>query len=197
MTILELLKEHPSIEGALIALFSGISVIIIQNILQFLIEKAQYKKELRTFFWKEKINSAKKASEFYLEQMNYFNLLIQQFEIFESGQIKYNELYENLNKEIEYYSNKLKSFPHFEHHHINIFYDFNDKRSMELNKRTFDIIKELIDLQPKKEDSNDDLDKKLNQIKIKSSELKDNYNEHFEIYKKILKEVQNDIKKYL
>lgn len=197
MTILELLKEHPSIEGALIALVSGITVIIIQNILQFLIQKTQYKKELRTFFWKEKINSAKKASEYYLEQMNYFNLLIQQFEIFENGQIGYNELFENLNKEIEYYSNKLKSFPHFEHHHINIFYDFNDKRSIELNKITFDIIKELIDLQPKKDDSNSDLDIKLNQIKIKASELKDNYNEHFEIYKKILKEVQNDIKKYL
>lgn len=197
MTILELLKEHPSIEGALIALVSGITVIIIQNILQFLIQKTQYKKELRTFFWKEKINSAKKASEYYLEQMNYFNLLIQQFEIFENGQIEYNELFENLNKEIEYYSNKLKSFPHFEHHHINIFYDFNDKRSIELNKITFDIIKELIDLQPKKDDSNSDLDIKLNQIKIKASELKDNYNEHFEIYKKILKEIQNDIKKYL
>lgn len=146
MNLLDFLKDYPGIGATAIAIVFGALGWSIRNLIQFFIDNSKYNKELKTFFWKEKLNSAKKASEFYLEHMNYINLLKHQFEIFEKGEIGHQELYENIQKEIEFYSNKLKAFPHFEHHHINIFYDFDEKRSMEINKRTFDINRELIEL---------------------------------------------------
>lgn len=197
MNLLDFLKDYPGIGATAIAIVSGALGWFIRNLIQFFIDNSKYKKELKTFFWKEKLNSAKKASEFYLEQMNYINLMKHQFEIFEKGEIGHQQLYENLQKEIEFYSNKLKAFPHFEHHHINIFYDFDEKRSIEINKRTFDINRELIELQPKEEDSLEEIDIKIIEIKKRASELKDNYEEHFNIYKKYLQKIRKDLKDYL
>lgn len=197
MNLLDFLKDYPGIGATAIAIVSGALGWFIRNLIQFFIDNSKYKKESKTFFWKEKLNSAKKASEFYLEQMNYINLMKHQFEIFEKGEIGHQELYENLQKEIEFYSNKLKAFPHFEHHHINIFYDFDEKRSIEINKRTFDINRELIELQPKEEDSLEEIDIKIIEIKKRASELKDNYEEHFNIYKKYLQKIRKDLKDYL
>lgn len=197
MNFLEFLRDYPKIGATSIAIVSGALGWSIRNLVQFFIDKSKYNKELKTFFWKEKVNSAKKASEFYLEHMNYLNLLRHQFEIFEKGEIEHQELYDNIQKEVEFYSNKLKAFPHFEHHHINIFYDFDEKRAMEINKRTFDIQRELIDLQPKQGDSLEEIDSKVIEIKKRATELKDNYEEHFKIYKKYLKEVRKDLEDYL
>jgi hypothetical protein len=197
MNFLDFLKDYPAIGAAGIAIVSGALGWFIRNLIQFFIDKSKYNKELKTFFWKEKVNSAKKASEFYLEHMNYLNLLRHQFEIFEKGEIEHQELYNNIQKEVEFYSNKLKAFPHFEHHHINIFYAFDEERSMEINKRTFDIHRELIDLQPKEQDTIQEIHRKVGEIKKKSSELKDNYEEHFKIYKKYLKDIREDLEDYL
>jgi DNA-binding ferritin-like protein (Dps family) len=129
--------------------------------------------------------------------MNYLNLLRHQFETFEKGEIEHQELYENIQKEVEFYSKKLKSFPHFEHHHINIFYEFNEDRSMEINKETFDINRELMELQPKDGDSLEEINRKVGEIKNRAAKLKSNYEEHFNIYKKYLKEVREDLEEYL
>lgn len=197
MNLLDFLKDYPGIGATAIAIVFGALGWSIRNLIQFFIDNSKYNKELKTFFWKEKLNSAKKASEFYLEHMNYINLLKHQFEIFEKGEIGHQELYENIQKEIEFYSNKLKAFPHFEHHHINIFYDFDEKRSMEINKRTFDINRELIELQPKEGDTLQEIDTKIIEIKKRAAELIDNYEEHFNIYKKYLQKVRKDLKDYL
>lgn len=197
MNLLDFLKDYPGIGATAIAIVFGALGWSIRNLIQFFIDNSKYNKELKTFFWKEKLNSAKKASEFYLEHMNYINLLKHQFEIFEKGEIGHQELYENIQKEIEFYSNKLKAFPHFEHHHINIFYDFDEKRSMEINKRTFDINRELIELQPKEGDTLQEIDTKIIEIKKRAAELKDNYEEHFNIYKKYLQKIRKDLKDYL
>ena len=197
MNLLDFLKDYPGIGATAIAIVFGALGWSIRNLIQFFIDSSKYNKELKTFFWKEKLNSAKKASEFYLEHMNYINLLKHQFEVFEKGEIGHQELYENIQKEIEFYSNKLKAFPHFEHHHINIFYDFDEKRSMEINKRTFDINRELIELQPKEGDTLQEIDTKIIEIKKRAAELKDNYEEHFNIYKKYLQKVRKDLKDYL
>ena len=197
MNLLDFLKDYPGIGATAIAIVSGALGWFIRNLIQFFIDNSKYNKELKTFFWKEKLNSARKASEFYLEHMNYINLLKHQFEVFEKGEIGHQELYENIQKEIEFYSNKLKAFPHFEHHHINIFYDFDEKRSIEINKRTFDINRELIELQPKEGDTLEEIDIKIIEIKKRAAELKDNYDEHFNIYKKYLQKVRKDLKDYL
>jgi DNA-binding ferritin-like protein (Dps family) len=197
MNFLEFLKDYPGIGATSIAIVFGALGWSVRNLVQFFIDNSKYNKELKTYFWKEKVKSAKKASEFYLEHMNYLNLLRHQFEIFEKGKIEHQELYDNIQKEIEFYSNKLKAFPHFEHHHINIFYNFDDERAMEINKRTFDIHRELIDLQPKQGDSLEEIDSKMIEIKKRATELKDNYEEHFRIYKRYLEEVRKDLEGYL
>lgn len=197
MAFVDFLKDYPGIGATAIAIVFGALGWIIRNLVQVFIDREKYNKELKTFFWKEKVNSAKKASEFYLEHMNYLDLLRHQFEIFEKGEIDYQELYENIQKEVEFYSNKLKAFPHFEHHHINIFYEFDEKRSIEINKRTFDIQRELIDLRPKKDDSIEEIDRKILEIKKRASELKNNYDEHLKIYKMYLEEIRKDLKDYL
>jgi hypothetical protein len=170
---------------------------LIRNLVQFLVDNSKYNKELKTFFWKEKVNSAKKASEFYLEHMNYLNLLKHQFELFEKGEIEHQELYDNFQKEVKFYSDKLKAFPHFEHHHINIFYDFDEERTIEINKRTFDIHRELISLQPKEGDTVQEIEGKGGEIKKKVKELKNNYEEHFIICKNYLKDIRKDLKDYI
>jgi len=197
MNFLNFLKDYPGIGGAGIAIVSGALGWFIRNLVQFFVDKSKYNKELKTFFWKEKVKSAKKASEFYLEHMNYLNLLRHQFEIFEEGEIEHQELYDNIQKEVDFYSNKLKAFPHFEHHHINIFYDFDEERSMEIIKRTFDINRELMVLQPKEGDSFQEIDRKVREIKNKATELKNNYEEHFKIHKKYLKDIREDLEGYL
>lgn len=197
MNFFDFLKDYPEIGAASIAIVFGALGWVIRNIVQFFIDKSKYNKELKTFFWKEKVNSAKKASEYYLEHMNYLNLLRHQFETFEKGDIEHQELHENIQKEVEFYSKKLKSFPHFEHHHINIFYEFNEDRSMEIIKETFDINRELMELQPKDGDSLEEINRKVGEIKNRATKLKSNYEEHFNIYKKYLKEVREDLEEYL
>ncbi|MCW4470495.1 hypothetical protein OGH69_16100 [Flavobacterium sp. MFBS3-15] len=197
MLFFEFLKEYPEIGTASIAIVSGSLGWFINNLFQFFVEKSKYNKELKTFFWKEKLAAAKKASEFYLETINYFNLLKHQFEMYEKGELKHEELNINLQKEIDFYSNKLKTFPHFEHHHINIFYDFDEQRSMEINERTSDINRELIDLMPNIIDTQEEVDRKIRQIKDRTRQLQSNYDELVKIYKKHLKNVRKDIEDYL
>lgn len=191
MIFFDFLKDYPQIGAACIAIVSGALGWFFRNLIQFFVDKSKYNRELKTFFWKEKVNSAKKASEFYLEHMNFINLVVHKFELFEKGSIEYQELYDNIQKEVEFSSNKLKAFPHFEHHHINIFYAFDEKRSMEINKRTFDINRELVDLLSMDGDIPDA------EVKMKFSELKANYQELFSIYKAHLNTVRNDLKEYL
>ncbi len=82
MEIIELWKEYPKIGGTMIAIVSASIGWILRNIFQLIIENHKYKREIKTFFWKEKINASKKASEFYLEQLNFLNLVRHQFEIY-------------------------------------------------------------------------------------------------------------------
>lgn len=197
MNFFEFLKDYPEIGGGAIAIVFGALGYIIRNIIQFYIDKSKYNKELKTYFWREKVNAAKKASEFYLEHMNFLNLLRHQFEIFENGDIQHQELFENIEKEVGFYSKKLKGFPHFEHHHINIFYEFDEERSSEINQNSIDINKEILELTPKEGDSQDEIDRKIKEIKFRASKLKDNYAEHFSIYKNHLRYVRKDLENYL
>lgn len=197
MDIVKLLKDYPAESATGIATIFALLGWIGRNVFQLIIEHKKYNIELKTFFWKEKINAAKKASEFYLENLNFLNLVRQQFEIYESGKTEHTELFENIEKEVKFYSEKLKAFPHFEHHHINIFYEFDENRAMEINKNTFEIHQRIYDLIPLESDSIEQIDAKINKIKECSKMLKDNYSELFEIQKKYLNKVRADIGAYL
>ena len=132
-----------------------------------------------------------------MENLNFLNLVRHQFEIYESGKTEHTELFENIEKEVKFYSEKLKAFPHFEHHHINIFYDFDESRAMEINKNTFDIHQKMFELIPLKSDTMEQIDTKISEIKKYSKKLKDNYSELFNIQKTYLSKVRSDISNYL
>jgi hypothetical protein len=195
--ITRLLKDYPTESATAIATVFALLGWVGRNIFQIFIENRRYSKELKTFFWKEKLNAAKKASEFYLENLNFLNLVRHQFEMYELGKANQNEFFENIEKEVKFYSEKLKAFPHFEHHHINIFYDFNENRAMEINKNTFEINQKIFELIPQELDSTEQIDIKMNKIKEFSKILKDNYSELFNIQKTYLSQVRSDINNYL
>jgi hypothetical protein len=189
-----LLREFPIESTTLIAINSGLIGWFGKTLFQSIIEKRRYKKELKTFFWKEKISAAKKASEFYLENLNFLSLVKIQFELLETGKIEYSELIDSFEKEVEFQREKLKGFQHYEHHHINIFYDFDNTSSMNLvNKviRTLQLIQDLI--------SNEKITTEIFDQKIKEyyKILKENYSELFDLQKDYLKAIREDIRNYI
>lgn len=194
MDISNLLKEFPIEGSTLIATTFALLGWILRNLFQVYIENKRYNKEIRTYFWKEKINAAKKASEYYLEILNLFDLIKTQFKLYESGSIEHEKLYENIEKEVEYYRTKLKSFPHLEYHHINLFYEFDELKSSEINNKTIEIQQKVFDLLNETNLSANELEIKFKEY---SSVIKNNYSELHKIYKKYLKEVRQDINKYI
>jgi hypothetical protein len=195
--IFNLIKEYPKAGASGIAIVSGSLGWLFNNIFQIYIEKIRYKKEIRTYFWKEKLNSAKKASEFYLEYLNFLNLLRHQFETYEIGKIEHRELLDNIQSEVHFYFQKLKAFPHFEYHHINLFFDFNDKRTMEINSETTRINQQILDLRINENDDIEMINNKVGEIKKLAEKLKNNYAELFDINKKYLDLVRIDIKEFI
>jgi hypothetical protein len=195
--IFTLLQENPKAGTIVIALTSGSLGWIFRNIAQLIIENQRFKKEQKTFFWKEKINAAKKATEFYLEYMNFLNLARQQFEAFETGKYGHEELFQNLEKEIQYYTNKLKSFPHFEHHHITLFYEFDDTKALEINARIFKCNQQIFDYVFKDSDSDAEVHRKEQEGRKIAKTLKECYAELFANANDQLRKIRADLNSYL
>ena len=189
MTIFDFLKEYPSIGGLAIGAIFGATGWIGRSFFDVVLEKKLYKRELKTFLWKEKINASKKASEFYLEYANFLNLARIQFESFRLGKIEHEALIENFQKEVAFYAEKLKSFPHFEHHHINIFYEFDENRAMEINNKINATNRDILELNPE----SDNTEKASELFKI----LEDSYTELFDLQKGHTKRIREDLKDYV
>ncbi|WP_028888575.1 hypothetical protein [Tenacibaculum ovolyticum] len=191
MVLLTMFQESQSNTNLWTSIFGGaigagiISLIAI--VLNRYYDKIKYNKEVKTFLWKEKIEAAKKASEFYLEFLNYINLLITHFELLSDDEIGSSELANR----ISLYENKFIINTNYAHHHINIFEDLlNDDTkifTLRINK-AFHKIK----LSKKEE-------RKLNQkeIIILIDELKLCYSQLEIIQKEQLSKVRNSIKNYL
>jgi len=195
--IFKLLQENPKAGAIVIALTSGSLGWIFRNVAQLIIENRRFKKEQKTFFWKEKINAAKKATEFYLEYMNFLNLARQQFEAFETGRFDHEQLFQNIEQEVQYYTNKLKSFPHFEHHHITLFYDLNETKASEINERIFKYNQEIFNYVFKATDSDAEVFRKEQEVKKIAKGLKECYAELFSNANNQLQTIRADINSYL
>jgi len=146
MCTTEYIKYSQTILNIIIPMFFG----FIGWIANVMWEKSKYKREQKTYYWKEKINAGKKATEFYFEYLNLLNLIRSQFNLFKKNMIdEQSLLVEIQQREIEFYSNKLKQFPHFEYHHINLFYDLVDDKNYQIiieNNELFQEISKLIKL---------------------------------------------------
>lgn len=195
--IIVFVKTYTEIATPVIALVSGIIGWFANNLLQYILDYLKYNKEIKTFFWKEKINAGKKASEYYLEYMNFLNLASNQFEMYELGKIEHQILIDNIQNEVKFYSEKLKSFPHFEFHHINIFYEFEESKTIEISNSINKNLRNIIEFKIDDNDSETEIDKKIEETKEYFKNLKLNYSQLFTVYKEYLKTVRLDIKKYI
>lgn len=188
-----MIKDYPTESIAVIAAFFSMIGWLGSNIFQLIVDRNNQKKELKTFLWKEKINAAKKASEFYLEYLGFINLLRNQFDALESGKEENNKVAKDLDAEIQLLSTKLKAFPHFEHHHINIFYNFDENRAFQINKDNVEILARIHGL-GSLDISSEEFNRQLKDCALK---FKENYAELAQIYGGFIVQVRNDITSYL
>lgn len=192
--LFKLLQENPKFGAAVIAVVSASLSWLLRNIAQLIIDNYRYNKDLKTFFWKEKINAAKKATEFYYEHLNFLNLVRIQFELYEAGTIEHQAFIESIERDVNFYKEKLKSFPHFEYHHINIFYDFDETKTMEIGNKSIKIQQEIQEIIYNPNISTEEFHE---QLKSCSRRLKENYSELFLINKEYVKQVRKDINKFI
>ena len=107
-------------------------------------ENSKFKREQKTYYWKEKIDAGKKATEFYLEFLNLLNVYRLQFKLYQDSIIDGESLLVNIQqKESEFFEQKLKQFPHFEYHHINLFYDLIDDENYQIVNENIEILQEI------------------------------------------------------
>ena len=59
-------------------------------------ENSKYKREQKTYYWKEKITAGKKATEFYVEFLNLLNLYRIQFKLYKDSVIDGESLLVNI-----------------------------------------------------------------------------------------------------
>lgn len=190
MEFIELIKHYPLESSTLITIAAGAAGWTIRNIVQLILDNSRYWREQRTFFWKEKIDASKKASEFYFEYLNLLNMFILQFKLYNEGKLEHSELITSVENEVNFYSQRLKQFPHFEHHHINLFYDFNEKENLEIANKNYELLQKVTEISKSKD---------FNEEKIKKhfEEINNNYKTLFDNHLKYIELVRNDIKKYI
>jgi len=155
-------------------------------------ERSKYKREQKTYYWKEKINAGKKATEFYLEYLNLLNLFRVQFKLYKESIIDGESLLVLIQqKEIEFYSQKLKQFPHYEYHHINLFYEL-------IEDKNYLIVNENTETLQKINRINQSEDVKDNEISELFGKIGDNYEKLYNNVllqlKKIQKDLENEVK---
>lgn len=146
----------------------------------------RYKKELKTFLWKEKIEASKKASEFYLEYMNFINTSITHFEILNADK----NLVSGLEEAIELHGKKLSNFTNFNHHHINVFIDLFDD---EIEDKSLSISINLMKIR------NLSSQNKLTENVFKGliDVIKSDYKEVLDFHKNKFSEVRNKINEFI
>ena len=81
MCTIEFIKYWQTVLNFIFPIFCG----IIGWIANVIWERSKYKREQKTYYWKEKINAGKKATEFYLEYINLLNLFRVQFKLYKDN----------------------------------------------------------------------------------------------------------------
>lgn len=151
-------------------------------------EKSKYKREQKTYYWKEKISAGKKATEFYLEYVNLLNLFRLQIKLYKQGLINGDNLLIFIQqKSIEFYSQKINQFPHYEYHHINLFYNLIDDKNYQIVNENTEILQRINTI-------NQSEDTKEDEINELFGKMEDNYEKLYNNVLSHLNCIQNDLK---
>ena len=79
--IFKILRENPEIGTLFIAtIFTAIGFIF-KTLIDAFLEGKRYKKEIKKIYWTERINAAKKASEYYYDHQELLGLMIHKIDI--------------------------------------------------------------------------------------------------------------------
>lgn len=191
MEILNVLKEFPQ---SWLILISGIFGFFAKTIVDYFIGKSKKRIDLQELYWKEKIDSAKKASEYYLSHVSFFSLTADKYEIIEENRDGSENLIKDTEELIVGYQKRLLEFPHFEHYHVNLFYDFDESESTKLIKENYGYIQNIHSINPKANDEDSVFEKKWLLIRENFGNLKNNNRKLIQIYKGYLKIIRDDIK---
>ena len=196
MNFFEFIKDYPEMGTVTVATVFTAFGFVVKSILNFIIEREKRKNEIKDFFWKEKIHSAKKASEYYLHHMGLISLISSRYEILISENSGDSELIRNTEELIKIYRDKLLNFPHYEHHHINLFYDFQSEEISKIQKSD-NLANQLIySIKFEDKDNLETTNQKIDLIRENFVILKNNSQMIFDIYKLYIKTVREDIKKF-
>ncbi|WP_445748866.1 hypothetical protein [Polaribacter sp.] len=189
----DFIKEYPEIGTLCIATIFTAVGFIFKNIIDFFIEKLKKKAEMKEIYWKEKINAAKKASEFYFEQLSFYEITIQNLNLILNGKRTPKGLSESLTKSLNNIYERINNPSNFEHHHINIFYDLNQKILKEKTSKIIFNLQEIYNFMDL--DLNLELtDEEFKAIYIITTEMKNNIVDISLIYYQFLELIKVDLK---
>jgi hypothetical protein len=192
MNTIKYLLETP--ESWLLSIAFAIIGYFTKTLVDIYLNKSKKRVELQQLYWKEKIESAKKASEFYLYQIGFFSLTADKYEMIEEDRKGAEELVKSTEELISSYQKRLIEFPHFEHYHINLFYDFNESKTKEIIKENYESIQSIHSVNFLENDDNSEFKRKFGVLKSNFGILKKNNRELISIYQGYLKIIRDDIK---
>ncbi len=174
--IFKILQENPEVGTLFIATTFAAIGFIFKTLIDAILEGRKSKKELKKIYWIERINAAKKASEYYYEQQELFGLMIHKIDVVlrQNGP---GSLPETIQNTIEVISQRTKNPTSLEHHHVHMFYDFDTDVIDQLNTKSFNIIQDLQKIEIFESDSTECIHDKLNKGRNLLTSLKSNHQE--------------------
>ena len=187
------LQDYTPVAIALVTLTAGGFGYILREIIGNIYSKKKEARDLKAFLWKEKIQAAKKASEFYYQQLNFLELAYQQTKLDEPQQELHKDLIQSINNDLESLRQKIYDFSHYEYHHIQIFYEIDGEIPRKLVSKLFDIGIKLSD----KETAELDIVDLTDLIKDSTKQRREILTGLIDFYKSAIKLVRDDINTYL
>ena len=194
--IFKILRENPEIGTLFIATSFTAIGFIFKTLIDTFLENKRYKNEIKKSYWTERINAAKKASEYYYDHLELIGLMIHNIDIV-LNQDGPGSLPETIQKTIENISQRSVNPKSFEHHHIHMFYDFDTDIFDQLNTESFNIIQNLQKIEILDSDSSEINDEKLSKGRKLLLELKSSHLAKKALYKKYLKKISDDLAEFI
>ncbi len=193
----DFLKEYPQVGTLIIGLFFTSIGYFGKTIIDILLEKRKREAGLQELFWKEKIQAAKKASEYYYMHLSFLQINAEKIETYINGKEYSEVLNESFEEVIEKLQKKIVEPSNFEHHHINLFYSFDESKIHDLNKERFEILQELESVKFSPDDDKIIWMRKRDAINTNYLKLINNYKKLYKIYDKNMNIVKGDITDFI
>ncbi len=194
--IFRILRNNPEIGTLFIATTFTAIGFIFKTLIDTFLENKRYKNEIKRTYWTERINAAKKASEYYYDHLELIGLMIHKIDIV-LNQDGPGSLPETIQQTIEIVSQRSTNPKSFEHHHIHMFYDFDTDVLDQLNTESFRIIQNLQQIEILDSDSPERINEKLGEGRELLVTLKHNHQTKKDIYKKYLKKISDNLAEFI